>query len=465
MFYGTAILTLPANAYSVINTDTDGTAQWVNGTAAGGLSVYAASTFGMGRVVVSGDCNFLEDDADYDADGTMDYNEHSHEDLLPNTVRWLSAAGLVERKVLFDSSHNPYLSFSSYTLFAKYLTSNGYTVQWMTTFYPDLMRYAHVLVVPAGSTAYSPAENVTIRDFVDNGGGIMLVADWTYFGDSILPIAQWFGMSHNSTHAYLSDSDDGIGIGFSGITYEGANILPHPITNGVNRIYVDRGTGLINLGGGTTLVRTDNDGTSEWFNGTDYVGPAGNVPVFAANTFGLGHIVYLTDLNFLDTFTYIAEDNNLFLVNAFEWLSQNQAPIVSLTYPNGGEVVNNTITISWTAFDPNHDPIVGYDLLYSNDSGSSWYPIVTGIMGTSFVWNTTVVPNGDNYLIRIAAFDYELVGIDDSDAVFSIDNPLPPPPLPPLPWWWWIVVLIVAIIIVIVILVYLFIRRRGAKAD
>ena len=463
MYYGTAILSLPGNAYSVINTDTDGTAQWVNGTTASGLSVYAASTFGMGRVVVSGDCNFLEFTSDYDGDGTPDYMEHQNDVLLPNTVRWLSAAGLVERKVLFDTSHGLWTSWSQHYPLLKYLTSNGYTVHWMTTWYPTMVDMAHVLVLIAGGTPYTPAQNVTIRNFVNDGGGLLILTDWTYFGDTLDPVVAEFGMIRNTTHAYLYDTDDGLGGASSAIFYNGANIETHPTTVGVNSIYIDRGTGIINLGGGTALVTTDNDGTSHWNNDSTGLWPADAIPVIGAKSYGLGRLIYLPDVNFVTQGIFEDEDNELFLVNAFEWLSENRAPIVELTYPNGGETVNNNITITWNAFEPNKDLILGFDLFYSNDSGSSWYPIILGTLGNSFEWNTTQVPNGDDYLIRIVAHDYELFGTDDSDAVFTIDNPIPlPPPIPPILWW---IIAIVVIIIFVIVLIYLFILRPRSAAS
>ena len=231
------------------------------------------------------------------------------------------------------------------------------------------------------------------------------------------------------------------------------------------------GTAFDTVGTGTALVFADSDGTCSWSDG----GIANGIAVFAATEHEQGRVVYITDIDFpsniddpdLDGVTDFYEaDNNLFLVNAFQWLAENRAPFVELAFPNGGETVNNTITITWTASDPNKDPILGYDLLYSNDSGMSWYPIDTGIMTTSYIWNTTFVPNGANYLIRVEAYDYELVGFDESDAVFTIDNPLPPPPpIPPLPWWWWIVVVIVVIIILAIVLIYLFILRPRSAAS
>jgi hypothetical protein len=422
-FVGTGILAQPAHAETIIVTDVDGTADWLNGSAADGVVVMSAMTHLAGRVVVCGDFNWLRGaPQNADGDGTMDYFDEDNEVLAVNTIRWLSAAGIKERKVLFDSSHSPYWSFGNYLDFSNYLTSNGYTVHWMTTFYSNLVTTTDILVLIGGATAYSPAENVTIRNFVDNGGGLVLLVDWTFFGDNLLPVAQEFGMSHNNTAAYLSDSDDGTGGGNSGITYEGPNIGSHPITAGVNKIYVDRGTALINLGGGTALVIADNDGTSEWYDDSSLYWPAPSVPVFGANTFGLGRIVYLTDLNFFDSGVFIRDDNNLFLVNAFQWLAVNRAPVVTVTSPNGGEIIEGaTNSITWTAQDPNRDSLT-YDILYSVNGGGSWTPIATGHPSMSINWDASSVPESMDALIRVIAIDYELAGQDDSDMVFYVES-------------------------------------------
>lgn len=466
---------LPADALALVTTDTDGTSDWSLGTDADGIPMAAALiTSGFGRVSLVMDYNFLNDATDVDSDATNTYFDSNNDDFAINNIRWLSAAGTKERKVLFDNSHTPYVPFGGSTYdFANYLTSNGYTFHWMSTFYSGLIDSTDILIISEGITAYSNPEITAIHNFVDQGGGLILLGDWGTFGDNTDAIGQEYGLIRNSSLVYLSDTDDGILLGNSYLIYEGTNIGTHPVTQGVNRIEVDRGTGFTALGSGTALVTTDNDGTSEWYdNGINYW-PADAVPVFAANTYGLGRVVYLTDVNFIDNgdpdgdgdVTFMDSDNNLFLINAFQWLSENRAPIVTVTYPDGGETVNNTITITWTAIDPNKDPILGYDILFSNDSGTSWYPIDTGIMGTSYVWNTTSVSNGANYLIRVAAFDYELVGIDDSNAVFTIDNPLPyTPPIPPLPWWWWIVAVIIVVVIIVIIIIFLLLRRKGTKS-
>jgi hypothetical protein len=135
-----------------------------------------------------------------------------------------------------------------------------------------------------------------------------------------------------------------------------------------------------------------------------------------------------------------------------------QPPIVIVTYPNGGETVNHTITITWNAIDPNDDTMT-FDVDFWD--GSMWTSLVSGLTTTSYLWDTTTVPNGANYRVRLTAHDGIFTTEDESNAVFTIDNP---PLLPiPLPWWWWIAALVVVIIIVVIIVIYLLMKRRGVS--
>jgi hypothetical protein len=149
-----------------------------------------------------------------------------------------------------------------------------------------------------------------------------------------------------------------------------------------------------------------------------------------ATTSNLGRVVVVCDLNFIDgadwdgdgTPCLLDTDNNLFAVNAFQWLSENRAPIITVTAPNGGETLSGaTNTLTWTATDPNKDTIT-YDIFYSDDNGGSWNPLAADHPSTSINFDTTILPDGAQYLIRVVARDYELSGQDESDAVFVVDN-------------------------------------------
>jgi hypothetical protein len=99
----------------------------------------------------------------------------------------------------------------------------------------------------------------------------------------------------------------------------------------------------------------------------------------------------------------------------------NLPPVLSLSAPNGGETWVGTETIQWTVSDPEGSP-VSCDLYYSDDAGSSWNLIVSGLSGSSHNWDTTSVPDGNQYKIRVVADDGEEQSSDESDGVFVIDN-------------------------------------------
>ena len=51
-----------------------------------------------------------------------------------------------------------------------------------------------------------------------------------------------------------------------------------------------------------------------------------------------------------------------------------------------------------------------------------WIIIATGLSNSSFVWDSTAVPNGDFYRIRVAATDSMAIAFDTSDTAFNVNN-------------------------------------------
>ena len=103
-------------------------------------------------------------------------------------------------------------------------------------------------------------------------------------------------------------------------------------------------------------------------------------------------------------------------------------PIVKVNYPNGGESINGTIDILWTASD-DFDDELSIDIEYSNDSGVSWYIISPNEDNDgSYEWNTSLLPEGNYYMIRITAMDNSGHSANDtSNGVFSIYLDVPGP--------------------------------------
>ncbi|MCD6521724.1 M6 family metalloprotease domain-containing protein [Candidatus Calescamantes bacterium] len=102
----------------------------------------------------------------------------------------------------------------------------------------------------------------------------------------------------------------------------------------------------------------------------------------------------------------------------------NETPLVKVLYPNGDEKLRGTVNIEWYAIEPDDgDQITGIDIEYSSDNGMTWNYIAQNVANTGvYAWDTTEVPDGDDYLIRITAYDNDGVSQDESDSSFTIDN-------------------------------------------
>lgn len=94
-----------------------------------------------------------------------------------------------------------------------------------------------------------------------------------------------------------------------------------------------------------------------------------------------------------------------------------------IIYPKGGDLLDGSVSIQWTSvFDLLGHQVV-YDVYYSDDGGNSWSSLVTDFIGTSYVWDTTTVPDGSSYKLKINASCTEgLYRVVMSDVFFEILN-------------------------------------------
>ena len=77
----------------------------------------------------------------------------------------------------------------------------------------------------------------------------------------------------------------------------------------------------------------------------------------------------------------------------------------TITFPTAGITVNETITVTWNASTDSLGHTVYYTLYLSNDGGNTWDYLAFNITSTSFVWNTTEYPNGNQYILKLYAED------------------------------------------------------------
>jgi hypothetical protein len=422
---GTGLESMPANAVPLIVTDTDNTTTYDSFIPANGVTFAAAATYGLGRVVFIGESD-LFCDTDLDSDGTEAYFDSDSEQFARNCIGWLSAAGMEERTIVFDQSKTPNCNLQDWLAgLGTLLTENGYTLKWMSKFLPDLISGADILFIMDGASNYTPTEIATITSFVSNGGGLYLVGAWGVWIEQTEPIGHEFGFGDTNL-TELIDTDDTAGDA-SYIVFDGNNIGNHPITTGISRVELYR-CGIIETPDPATssIITTDTDGTSDYIGGE----PADGLSVMAATLFDKGRVFYSADyLGLRDGFDDDGDgypnlwdsDNDLLYLNVFYWLSENRAPSVTVTFPNGGEVLNGTQTITWDAVDFDSDTLT-FQVQYSNNNGSDWSTLATGVLVHEFEWNTTLHDDGTSYMIRVIASDGALTVYDDSDNRFELDN-------------------------------------------
>jgi len=100
-------------------------------------------------------------------------------------------------------------------------------------------------------------------------------------------------------------------------------------------------------------------------------------------------------------------------------------PVVAILSPVAeGEVVSGVFIINWTATDPDgsSDQLLLIDILLSADGGETWEMIVEGLVGDSYAWDTTTLPNGDTYQLKVVATDIAGNVGEGISPLFSITN-------------------------------------------
>ncbi|MFC1926574.1 hypothetical protein ACFLWV_02360 [Chloroflexota bacterium] len=125
-----------------------------------------------------------------------------------------------------------------------------------------------------------------------------------------------------------------------------------------------------------------------------------------------------TAAEFVYTNTFVAQDKFTFDISA------NLPPDVGVTYPNGGETVSGTVSVTADATDSD-GTVAQVDFEYSPDGGTTWYAIdsdMDGGDGWSVQWNSLLAPyEGSNYLLKATAVDnLGIAASDESDAAFEV---------------------------------------------
>ena len=146
-------------------------------------------------------------------------------------------------RVLIDEAHfNFHTAEGRYAPFAKLLRRDGYVVESLTeTASTESLASANILVIANAiaesdqkgwklplEPAFADSEVHTIREWVESGGSLLLIADHMPFPGSVESLAAAFDILLGNGFLYDADGD-------SMLTFErGSGLADHPITDGRN---------------------------------------------------------------------------------------------------------------------------------------------------------------------------------------------------------------------------------------
>jgi hypothetical protein len=227
--------------------------------------------------------------------------------------------------VLWDTSHGVYLDYEptgGFSTLVSHLAGYGFNVSSTDNgFLVDDPAGYDVIVIctlSASSSAYSAAEVSRIVDYVNAGGGLLVLGENTDCPNpNIQPVADGFGI--------------GLGLSYiSPLDIYTSDLAAHPIFDGISEIYM-RAAGEISAGGASSLVA--------WQEGT-------GLGLVAAGTSGSGRVVAMGDSNLFTLSYYDLVDNRLFSVNTFEYLAGEGGPAI----PAPGAILLGTLGTSLVAW-------------------------------------------------------------------------------------------------------------------
>lgn len=115
---------------------------------------------------------------------------------------------------------------------------------------------------------------------------------------------------------------------------------------------------------------------------------------------------------------------NGLLDRTLTWLLGRQRPIVTVTSPNGGEVLaTSTVNITWNESVAAGLSVASRTIEYSLDGGDSWTTLTTSAGPSPYAWDTSGLPNSNAVRVRVRIFDTgtpALGGTDASNAACSL---------------------------------------------
>jgi hypothetical protein len=109
-----------------------------------------------------------------------------------------------------------------------------------------------------------------------------------------------------------------------------------------------------------------------------------------------------------------------------ELLHIYENPKITVIAPNGGDMWDGSQPITWTTENPDDGNPLQHDIYYKQGSEESQHQIVSAFSDTSYLWDVSNMVGIDSCFIIIVGYsiDSTIIGVDTSDAMFSIISPV-----------------------------------------
>ncbi|MGC1123349.1 MAG: DUF4350 domain-containing protein [Candidatus Methanofastidiosia archaeon] len=193
--------------------------------------------------------------------------------------------------------------------------------------YSTLMKY-DVLVIASFDRKYTPAEVDAIKQFVENGGGLLLLGDVDSENSSV---SQAFDVSFYQERACIAD-EEAEQLADDIHTFYIDDIASHPITKNVKKIVLKNGVPIVSHKTGQILVTTssnswiDREGDGSGIKDKGEEGGPFDV-LLAMENFGLGRAVFFGGAASFWNQVTLKNGGNLSLFdNAVRWLGEPGGP-------------------------------------------------------------------------------------------------------------------------------------------
>lgn len=213
----------------------------------------------------------------------------------------------------------------------------------------SLLKDYDVLVIASFGETYSSAEVDAIKEFVENGGGLLLLGDPEYPNNSV---SRAFDVQFYSESVVIADNAAESFLGDNHAFYI-TETTKHPITKGIKQIALNFGIPILSYESGEILVKTGKDSwadkVDERLGSREDDEEPGPFDILLAMETGRGRAIFFgSSMSFWNAVIFQPDQENLdLLINAVKWLGEPGGPYKQYQSINeqGQQVLSEAVSL------------------------------------------------------------------------------------------------------------------------